>query len=258
MRATASGAIEWLNDADFRLGGTLFHATVDPAVYHARVSDARGFLVVKTRGMIEDLLSHDQHLPIGTILDIGIWQGGSVALLDCAYRPRKLVGLEYSTRDLPHLDSYIASNGRQDAVRVHKGINQADVAAVTRILDTEFGGQTIDLVIDDASHVFDETMASFNVVFPRVTPGGLFVIEDWQWSTTDVHYKLDYFQGKPGLANLIVMCMLVCGARPDIVSHVTVSPTQAIVVRGPAALPKAGFSIADLARSRGEVFTAVL
>ena len=34
-------------------------------------------------------------------------------------------------------------------------------------------------MIDDASHLYNETSASFNVLFPRLRPGGLYVIEDW-------------------------------------------------------------------------------
>ena len=45
----------------------------------------------------------------------------------------------------------------------------------------------LDLVIDDASHLLPETTASFNVLFPRLRAGGLFVIEDWSWQ----HYRDD-------------------------------------------------------------------
>ena len=40
-------------------------------------------------------------------------------------------------------------------------------------------GEPLDLVIDDASHLYGPTMASFEVLFPRLRPGGLYVIEDW-------------------------------------------------------------------------------
>ena len=47
------------------------------------------------------------------------------------------------------------------------------------ILDHEFVDESIDLVIDDASHLYVETKASFEELFPRLRPGGLFIIEDW-------------------------------------------------------------------------------
>ena len=36
----------------------------------------------------------------------------------------------------------------------------------------------IDLVIDDASHIDEATLASFEVIFPRLKAGGLFIIRD--------------------------------------------------------------------------------
>jgi hypothetical protein len=37
----------------------------------------------------------------------------------------------------------------------------------------------LDLVIDDASHLLGPTRSSFNVLFPLLRPGGVYVIEDW-------------------------------------------------------------------------------
>ena len=52
------------------------------------------------------------------------------------------------------------------------------------IVTREFD-RAIDLVIDDASHVYEPTLASFETLFPHLRPGGLYIIEDWQWSYSD-------------------------------------------------------------------------
>jgi hypothetical protein len=39
----------------------------------------------------------------------------------------------------------------------------------------------VDLVIDDASHLYPFTKGSFETLFPRLRPGGLYIIEDWSW-----------------------------------------------------------------------------
>jgi hypothetical protein len=114
----------------------------------------------------------------------------------------------------------------------------------------EFGDSSIDLAIDDASHQYLETAASFNVVFPRLRQHGIFVVEDWQWSTRPWHYESDYFRGKLGLSNLILQCMLVCAQRPDIIESVFVFPDMAIVTRGGAQDLKS-FDIGKLATNRG-------
>ena len=40
----------------------------------------------------------------------------------------------------------------------------------------------LDLVVDDASHTYEETRASFEFLFPLLSPGGVYVIEDWSWA----------------------------------------------------------------------------
>jgi hypothetical protein len=64
-------------------------------------------------------------------------------------------------------------------VHAYYGIDQADATALRRIVAGEFAGAPVDLVIDVASHVLAPTRSSFNVLFPLLRPGGVYVIEDW-------------------------------------------------------------------------------
>ena len=64
-------------------------------------------------------------------------------------------------------------------VHAYYGVDQGDAATLRRIVADEFGGEPLDLVIDDASHLLDPTRSSFNVLFPLLRPGGVYVIEDW-------------------------------------------------------------------------------
>jgi hypothetical protein len=57
-----------------------------------------------------------------------------------------------------------------------------------------------DIIIDDASHVCDLTLKSFEILFPILNPGGWYVIEDiegsyfdgWSNGTLDYH-DMDYY-----------------------------------------------------------------
>ncbi len=73
------------------------------------------------------------------------------------------------------------SSGSTTIVSVYYGVNQADTARLAEIVRDEFAGVPLDLVVDDASHLFDETRASFNALFPHLRPGGSYIIEDWSW-----------------------------------------------------------------------------
>jgi hypothetical protein len=249
--------LNWTSDTEFSAGGINFVSTIDPAVFHTRESTETDFLLVKDRGMIDCEIDAVEGAQVRNIVDIGIWQGGSVVLLDLVFAPQKLVALEYSERPLPPLDRYISSRGRAGAISVYKGMNQADSVRLRKIVADEFKGAPLDLVIDDASHFYEESRESFDVLFPHLRPGGKFIIEDWQWSAVPKYADLEYFKGKPGLANLVLQCMVVCAARPDIISLVEVTPYMAIVTRGSA--PDLGdFRIADLAVNRGAKVPLIL
>ena len=59
-------------------------------------------------------------------------------------------------------------------IKVFQG-DQRDAAFLHGLLD-EIGD--VDIVIDDASHISDYTIKTFEILFPRISDGGIYVIED--------------------------------------------------------------------------------
>jgi hypothetical protein len=43
----------------------------------------------------------------------------------------------------------------------------------------------LDFVVDDASHFYQPSRATFECLFPKVRPDGLYIIEDWMWCFQD-------------------------------------------------------------------------
>lgn len=114
----------------------------------------------------------------GNVLELGIYQGGSAALAMLAADPAKLVAVDIS-EPVEALETFRTARGLEDRLRTHYRCDQADRAGLARILDEELGDEPLDLILDDASHLHDATLASFEVAFPRLRPGGEFIIEDW-------------------------------------------------------------------------------
>lgn len=81
-------------------------------------------------------------------------------------------------RYLPHAQIYgidiHAKNIREPRITVFQG-SQSDRAFLEKVT-AEIG--PIDLLIDDGSHIGDHIHVSFESLFPKVRPGGLYVIED--------------------------------------------------------------------------------
>ena len=170
------------------------------------------------------------------------------------FSPRKLVAIELNPAPLPPLADYVARHA--DAITVAWGVNQADFAALDRICTAEFGGEPLDLVVDDASHFYPETRATFRALFPRLRDGGMYIIEDWSWA----HWRGElwqeqrggaYFSDKEPLTNLLIELIMLCATSPEIVSRVNVTPAIIYVERGAAALAP-GFELAAHYLARGE------
>lgn len=143
-------------------------------------SSSERFFIVKQPPFVEAYLELCEHHQGATIVELGIAEGGSTALLALAASPKKLISLELDPDPLEHLSRFIADHDLGDVVRPIYGIDQADRAGVAQAVDGELDGDPLDLVIDDASHLLAETRTSFETLFPRLRPGGTYIIEDWR------------------------------------------------------------------------------
>jgi hypothetical protein len=144
----------------------------------------RCFLFYKTKELVDRYLqfwSSREGLPIESILEIGIYDGGSVAFWFENFQPKKHVAIDLVRKgDSEYFKWYVASRGLQDRLKTYWGVDQADEERLREIVHREFPGP-LDLIVDDASHLFAPTVKSFETLFPLVRPGGLYIIEDWGW-----------------------------------------------------------------------------
>lgn len=99
-------------------------------------------------------------------LEIGVSRGGSQQLW------RKFLGPEAV---IFGVDVDPACAGVSDGMTEIRIGSQADAAFLGRVVD-EMGG--VDIVLDDGSHVGQHQRVSFEALFPRLTDGGLYLIED--------------------------------------------------------------------------------
>lgn len=137
------------------------------------------FFIVKSPGLIERYLELCKRFRNGRIVELGIAEGGSTALIALAADPERLVAVDLEQEPLEPLSALIEARGLGDRVRPCWGIDQGDREQLGSLIDRELGGREIDLVIDDCSHQLEPTRTSFEVLFPRLRPDGLYVIEDW-------------------------------------------------------------------------------
>ncbi|MCE7028486.1 class I SAM-dependent methyltransferase [Jiella sp. CBK1P-4] len=101
-----------------------------------------------------------------TILEIGIFGGGSLAMWrDYFGADATILGLDIK----PETEKVAGA-----ANRVYIG-SQDDPALLDRVLAEN---PSIDIVIDDGSHVMRHMIATFEHLYPRISPNGVYLVED--------------------------------------------------------------------------------
>jgi predicted O-methyltransferase YrrM len=260
-------ALSFADEHLLRIGTLAFHCE-HPI---RKVPDGR-LPVEKPRELVENYIELTAALRPRRIVELGVYKGGSTVLLSELSNPDKLVSFELSAQPVPVLADYIRDAGRSATVRPYFGVNQADKPRIAEIVAEEFGGQPLDLVIDDASHLYDESVASFEALFPLVRPGGLYLIEDWRWQhqvaegaavvaatqsdDLPVHVReaivkrmYEVAEGNVArvipLSRLVLELVLARAGSGGVVADVAIGPFWAAVRRGSDSLDARSFRVTD-------------
>ena len=102
------------------------------------------------------------------LLEIGLYRGDSLQLWSSYFLKANIFGLDLNP----------PSGGFDDRVKVDRA-DQASEASLKNAI-TNFGVQTFDVIIDDASHFGSLSAATFSYLFDQyLNPGGLYIVEDW-------------------------------------------------------------------------------
>jgi len=239
--------ITWISDTEFNIDGTKFKLALVPE--HGVLT------VMKDRFHIDAYAELVKEIKPGSnIVEIGIRSGASTAFMAVLYKPNCLSAIELNKKSTKLFTDFLASHPDGRRIRTHFGCDQGDVIQLGAVLDSDFGQQVLDLVIDDASHQLIPSMASFNLLFPRLRPGGIFVIEDWSWEHfAEREYGLSFTGWSiTGFAKLTLMTVLACAYSPDIIAKVTLRRGMAVVHRGPGSLQPGEFKLDNLLGERGQ------
>ena len=112
-------------------------------------------------------LGHLQGKPDIKVLEIGVYNGGSLYMWNNYFPGSRIIGIDIDpyTKRWEELDKNI---------RVEIG-DQCDKDFLQKIVDEE---GPFDLIIDDAGHENHQIITSFEFLFPHLVEGGTYVVED--------------------------------------------------------------------------------
>jgi SAM-dependent methyltransferase len=231
-------------DNELRLDGWLFVNEESPKGLPTGATDH--FRLYKPASLLRDYQAALRFLggvSVDRVLEIGMWDGGSLALLNEIFSPGLLVGVDLQQRsDSEYFRDYVLAHP-QTRFTTHWGVDQADVEAlrdVVRQTDVE----AFDLIVDDGAHLYAPTKAAFQELFPLLRPGGCYVIEDYGWvHLPEMQAPDSPWSDQRSMAELVYEIVgAMASEGPGVVANVTFLPTLAIIERGPEAI-RPGFDL---------------
>ncbi len=135
----------------------------------------------------EDFFRNNNFTPT-SILEIGVHKGESTKVFAEAYPAAKIAAFDlvrYDDVDFSGFPNITYLQG-----------DQTDAKRLEEIIQTEFPSG-FDLVIEDASHIGAYSRMTFDAVFPRLSPGGIYIVEDWGTGYFDDFVDGGRFQDYP-------------------------------------------------------------
>ncbi|MFZ0668076.1 MAG: hypothetical protein WAM97_20185, partial [Acidimicrobiales bacterium] len=153
----------WHDDDHLQIGDTQFFLTVDCPTLDATEPTSEQFPLLKKKALLQNLM---KLLPesIDNMIELGIFDGGSIALYGQLLSPTSFVGIEIHRERVGALDQYLERHSATERVKLYYGTDQGDREALKKIVRDNFNGQSLDLVIDDCSHRYGPCKASLNTL----------------------------------------------------------------------------------------------
>jgi hypothetical protein len=185
----------------------------------------------------EAFFATQQNFRPQNVFELGLWDGGSLAFWFESLKPKKQIGIDVQGRtDSDYFRRYIADRGLGDRLKSYWGVDQSDGQKLREIVRREFDGP-LDLVFDDASHLYEFTKNSFECLFPLVRPGGFYVIEDWAWDLWDEFdvpgHPMEEYEGP---ARFVGELVEAAGSSKGVIKSLTIYRGFTAVERGEAFL----------------------
>jgi cephalosporin hydroxylase len=236
--------IEWKNQTEFSVDGVKFFCSLDD---YSRKTDNDRIIILKDRGSLESYRQVLGNMRVRNLLEFGILEGGSAVLFTLLMELEKFVGIDI--RDSARgIEPFLARHEVGKKIKFHFSVSQSDERPVRKLIKSEFAKSPIDLIIDDASHQYAHTKKTFEIAFPHLRPGGVYVIEDWGWP----HWKgYNGFMGEPAMSMLIFELVMLCATSQEVVSDIRIFPSFAFIRKSEAAPDLLDFSIEKFYQKRG-------
>ncbi len=196
----------------------------------------------KDQKFIRAYLKQLDGLRVDRMIEVGVWDGGSAIFFWNLFKPKMLSCIELKSQ-APALTDYIDTQSLSESFRVHFGVDQSDRAAVAAVAREDFPQGAVDLIIDDASHLYAPSRATFEVLFPSLREGGLYVLEDWKTNLVFPNFGGGEAPDSPPLHQLVFELLDYSMRHTDVIPSVRCWHNFVLIERGPGDLLPGEFTL---------------
>jgi cephalosporin hydroxylase len=189
--------------------------------YHRHRTTADEVIILKDLRWFEYYGELIRERNVVNLVELGIFEGGSTLLFALLFEWLQITAIDLRGPDAPVLE-YFRRLGLEDRVNLCYGVSQDDRDAVDKAVSAKFGSQAIDMIVDDASHLYAPTRASFEILFPRLRHRGVYIIEDWAWAHWPGTFQNDQWIDEPALSNLVFELIMLAGSRYDLIDKIDI------------------------------------
>ena len=224
-------AIRILDNELFEIAGIRFRwVSSDYGSWH---TSAKEVIVLKPASWFEYYAGIIRERGIRNVVELGIFEGGSVIALALLFDELRIAAFDLRQPDAPVLD-LLDRLKIADRVKLFYGVYQDDRKLVEKAVFDVFGGAPIDMVVDDASHQYAPTRASFEMLFPLLRYAGVYIIEDWAWAHWPGTFQTEQWLDQPAMSNLIFELTMLAGSGHVPIEKIDIRTATAAVYKSEA------------------------
>ena len=215
----------------FQFNGLTFRIVRDN--YDKYQTNSDEIVILKPPSFLDLYRRVFQSAPTKNVIEVGFFEGGSIIYLALAFPDMKFVGVDLRPEN-PNVTAYLRKIGIEDRVKLYYRTDQTNDISLQKIIDDEFGLSGVGLIIDDASHHYEPSKKTFESLFPHLSTGGLYCLEDWAWAHWPEPYQSIKWADRPALSNLAFEFLITMASAPNLIDHIEAFPQMVVARRGSA------------------------
>ncbi|GHD31953.1 class I SAM-dependent methyltransferase [Halioglobus pacificus] len=241
LSTMSESRMDWIDDMSVRCDDVKLSLVQGLKVFPSTEDE---IVLFKDPKFVDHYLNTLEGFRADNVIEVGVWDGGSAIFFWNLLKPDRLSCVELK-KSVPPLEAYISRREVTDSFRLHTSTDQSDKQSLGKIVVDDFGGNPLDLIIDDASHLYGPSKATFEALFPHLRPGGLFILEDWKAGLIFPKLSKDGEDLGPPLHRLVHEILQLSLLEHRVVASIKCVHNFVVIERGHQALNPEEFKVPE-------------